>query len=83
MMTVQKLKLKIFGAARDIVGGREIEIEVAGQTVGALRQTLVGAFPRLNSLNSLLIAVNQKYAHDDMEVHESDEIAVIPPVSGG
>lgn len=82
-MTVQKLKLKIFGAARDIMGGREIEIEVNGQTVGALRQTLFTLYPALKQLNSLLIAVNQKYAADDSLIHESDEIAVIPPVSGG
>lgn len=82
-MTVQKLKLKIFGAARDIMGGRELEIEVTGQTVGALRQTLFAQFPPLKQLNSLLIAVNQKYANDEAAVSESDEIAVIPPVSGG
>ncbi|MBS1506580.1 MAG: molybdopterin converting factor subunit 1 [Bacteroidetes bacterium] len=82
-MTVQKLKLKIFGAARDIMGGRELEIEVNGQTVGALRQTLFTLYPALKQLNSLLIAVNQKYAADDSLIHESDEIAVIPPVSGG
>jgi molybdopterin converting factor subunit 1 len=82
-MTVQKLKLKIFGAARDIMGGREIEIEINGQTVGELRQTLFNQYPSLKQLNSLLLAVNQKYASDETFIHESDEIAVIPPVSGG
>lgn len=82
-MPVLNMKLKIFGAARDIMGGREIFLEVDGQQVSQLREALLKNYPKLKELNSLLIAVNQKYAHDDVFVTESDEIAIIPPVSGG
>jgi len=82
-MALLKVKLKIFGAARDIMGGREIFVEFDGVQTGQLREELLNRFPKLKELNSLLIAVNQKYANDDVLVHETDEIAVIPPVSGG
>ena len=37
----------------------------------------------MKSLNGFLIAVNQEYAEDDLEIKAMDEIAIIPPVSGG
>ncbi len=82
-MSSLNVKLKIFGAARDIMGGREILIDINGQRVEELRKTLLIAYPKLKELNSLLIAVNQKYASEDDLIKETDEIAIIPPVSGG
>lgn len=82
-MPVTKVKLKVFGAARDIMGGREVELDVNSTTVGALRTELLQQFPALGDLKSLLIAINQKYANDESLINETDEIAVIPPVSGG
>ena len=81
-MVQQKLKLKVFGIARDIMGGREVEINVV-QNVGELRNLLLSTYPKLKELNSFLIAVNQTYATDEISLSESDEIAIIPPVSGG
>jgi molybdopterin synthase sulfur carrier subunit len=81
-MVEQKLKLKAFGIAREIMGGREIEIDSVS-TVAELRKLLVNNYPMLKELNSLMIAVNQTYANDDLVVSSTDEIAVIPPVSGG
>ena len=49
----------------------------------SLSYLLLNRYPKLKDLNSLLIAVNQKYASDEISVTETDEIAVIPPVSGG
>ncbi len=75
--------MKTFGISRDILGGREVELEISGNSVGDLRKTLSSQFPKLNKLNSLFIAVNQEYAADDKPILVSDEIALIPPVSGG
>lgn len=77
------VKVKTFGIARDILGGREVELELSGNSVGDLRQVLSSQFPKLDRLNSLFIAVNQEYAADDKTIMMSDEIALIPPVSGG
>ena len=77
------VKVKTFGISRDILGGREVELEMNGNSVGDLRKTLSSQFPKLDKLNSLFIAVNQEYAADNKTLLGSDEIALIPPVSGG
>jgi molybdopterin converting factor small subunit len=48
-----------------------------------LRNQLISAYPQLRDLRSLFIAVNLKYANDEALLTENDEIALIPPVSGG
>jgi molybdopterin synthase sulfur carrier subunit len=77
------MKLKVFGVARDIMGGSEIILSDSVQNVAELRSLLLNRYPKLKDLNSLLIAVNQKYSSDEIVVAETDEIAIIPPVSGG
>lgn len=78
-----KYTLKTFGITRDILGGKEVAFEMDGKQVSELRSELIARFPEMESLNSLLIAVNNAYAEDDLMIAETDEIALIPPVSGG
>jgi molybdopterin synthase sulfur carrier subunit len=51
--------------------------------VQTILQKLKLDYPRLTSIKSLLVAVNSEYAEADLSLKESDEIALIPPVSGG
>ncbi|MNL69681.1 ThiS family protein [compost metagenome] len=53
------------------------------KSVGELRAKLYDQYPSLEKLNSLMIAVNKNYAADDVLINATDEIALIPPVSGG
>ena len=78
-----KYRVKAFGIAKDIVGGKEVVVEESQQTVAALRSRLVSTYPALAGLRSLMIAVNNSYAEDADVIKGSDEIALIPPVSGG
>lgn len=78
-----KYKVKAFGITKDILGGREMTVEVEGQTVADLRAALQQQYPRLAGLRSLMVAVNEVYADDITRLQETDEIALIPPVSGG
>lgn len=78
-----ELKIKTFGVARDMMGGKEVVVKVAGSDVAALRRALMTNYPALEKLRSLFIAVNQQYAEDNQSINETDEIALIPPVSGG
>jgi molybdopterin converting factor subunit 1 len=80
---MNKYKIIAFGITKDLLGGREASIEINGQTVGALRTALNERYPQLLNLRSLLIAVNNDYADEDVVLSHSDEIALIPPVSGG
>jgi len=40
-------------------------------------------YPKLKDIKSLLVAVNSEYAESNLVLSENDEIALIPPVSGG
>ena len=79
-----KLTLLSFGIAKDITGQRFREWELpAGAKVADLRTQLARQYPVLNKLSALRIAVNNEYAAEDMTLNEGDEVALIPPVSGG
>ncbi|SFG40036.1 MoaD/ThiS family protein [Pontibacter chinhatensis] len=73
-----------FGIAKDIFGASAIEVELpeAG-TVTDLRSKLEEKYPRLKQLASYMIAVNDAYAADGDALQQQDEVAIIPPVSGG
>lgn len=77
-----KVRVKAYGIARDIAG-RDFELEVGGTTVGDLRKALLNTYPAMANLASLLIAVNESYAGDETGISETDEVVLIPPVSGG
>lgn len=81
--TSNKFKVRTFGITREILGSKEKVVEVEGQTVAELRAELLKNYPALISLRSLMIAVNNVYADDAEILREQDEIALIPPVSGG
>ncbi|RAJ75189.1 molybdopterin synthase sulfur carrier subunit [Chitinophaga dinghuensis] len=75
--------LLLFGVAKDIAGRSMITLPDGITTVGDLKTWLLATYPGLQQLNSLMIAVNREYAADNQLVAANDEIAVIPPVSGG
>ncbi len=76
-------RVKAFGITKDILGGKEMVIEAPGVTVGDLRAALNEKYPKLTGLRSLFIAVNNSYADETAVITDGDEIALIPPVSGG
>jgi sulfur-carrier protein len=78
-----KYVIKAFGITKDILGARETVFDTEGGTVGSLRTALKQRYPSLLEIRSLMIAVNNAYAEDDLAIGEGDEIALIPPVSGG
>lgn len=79
-----KYKVKAFGIVKDIVGGKEILLDAADNlNVSELLQKLQALYPRLITLNTLFVAVNREYAEENKSLSASDEIALIPPVSGG
>jgi molybdopterin converting factor subunit 1 len=74
----------LFAAARDAAGAEEIAVPLlAGATVADLRRALL-AWPGLAALlPRCAIAVNRQYASDTDPISPADEVAVLPPVSGG
>ena len=80
-----EVTLRYFAGHRDIVGRAEEQIELnEGATVGLLWELLVGRYPRLSGYSGkLLYAVNQEFGTLETELRDGDEVALIPPVSGG
>ena len=77
------ITVKLFGIARDIVGSSSMEISDEILSVNQLLGYLKQEYPDFGKLNSLLVAINSEYAENDATISEKDEIAIIPPVSGG
>lgn len=81
------MKVLLFGITRDIVGSDTLDIssfsKESTKSVSALKSHLSKLYPDLNKLSSLAIAVNNEYADADVILSNNDEIALIPPVSGG
>ncbi|NRB62040.1 MAG: MoaD/ThiS family protein [Saprospiraceae bacterium] len=79
-----KIKLLAFGIARDILGAGQTHTELPeGSTIGDLRSKLYTDFPAFAKLASLAIARNNEYTGDTDLISATDEIVLIPPVSGG
>ena len=78
------LTVHLFAAAREAAGTDHVKVEVKNSaTVAGLRTELL-KFEKLTALiPRCSIAVNQEFADAGMTLSENDEIAVIPPVSGG
>lgn len=79
-----KCTIKAFGISKDIIGNRLLELELPeGSTVTDLKKVLFEKYVGFADLKSLYIALNNDYADEKMILKEGDEIAIIPPVSGG
>lgn len=77
-------QLLLFGITKDIIGNSPFEYKLEGEnTAGNLMLQLSSQYPVLKELNSIALAVNGEYATNETRIHEGDEIALIPPVSGG
>ncbi len=79
-----KVNVLLFGITKDLVGKQLLNIDIQEKsTVADFKKILQDKYPELIELNSLAIAVNSEYAKDSTLISENDEIALIPPVSGG
>ncbi len=80
-----RVTVRLFARLRDIAGAGELEREVgAGATAGTVWHDLVREFPDLGAYErSLSAAINAEYARMGDAVGDGDEVAFLPPVSGG
>ncbi len=80
-----KIDVKLFAAYRDRLGRSNLSLELeAGSTVAQLAERLVASYPKaFPPAVDLVVAVNQEYAESHQVLQEGDEVALIPPVSGG
>ena len=79
------IKVKLFGISTEIVGKSEMTLLVpVGTTVGNLKKKITKMYPSLDVTNiPFVFAVNHRVVSEDVQVTHRDEIAILPPVSGG
>ena len=76
--------VKCFGVSRDIFDSDEIRVDNSNiKTVSDLRMHLNTLKSDMILVKSYFIAVNQEYVNENQSISSADEIAIIPPVSGG
>jgi molybdopterin converting factor subunit 1 len=80
-----RVTVRLFARLRDIAGAAELSRDLAsGATIGDVWRQLANEFPELaNYERSISTAINADYAKMDQVVDDGDEIAFLPPVSGG
>lgn len=80
-----RVRVLFFGMVKELAGKSRDEIHLRdGALLRDLLQHYESQLPQLTKLrSSLALAVNQQYASPDTVLKPDDEIAVLPPVSGG
>jgi molybdopterin synthase catalytic subunit len=80
-----RIKVLFFGALKDIVGRAEESVTLdEGANIARLYELYAARFPGLGRLSpSLLFSRNREFATPNDSLREGDEVAFLPPVSGG
>jgi molybdopterin converting factor subunit 1 len=80
-----RVTVRLFARLRDIAGAAELTRDVPpGATIRDVWQQLAGEFPDFAGYErSISTAVNADYARMEHALGEGDEVAFLPPVSGG
>lgn len=76
--------VKYFGIFQECAGIKEKRMEVPDRTaVHDLYEIVSKFFPKKRRLPKILFAVNQEFAKPNQQLKDGDELALIPPMSGG
>ena len=80
-----RIRVKLFAILRDRAGASELELDLPdGSTVEIVRSEIASRFPVIaEMMGRVALAVNREYSKAETVLHEGDEVAVIPAVSGG
>jgi molybdopterin synthase catalytic subunit len=80
-----EVQVRFFATLREVAGAAEMKVSLGeGATVATLLDRLRAKFPTLERhLPTLLVAVNREFQGPDHPLGEGDEVALMPPVSGG
>ncbi len=80
-----QVDILFFASLRLLSGERKIRVSIPeGTTLQQLFASLVGRYPALADRRpQLVLAVNGTGCGDDQQLHDGDEVALLPPVSGG
>jgi molybdopterin converting factor subunit 1 len=85
MTGIGKVRVRLFARLADVAGTRTTEVDLGeGLTAGDAYRLLCREHPDMEGLEgSLMYAVNAEYVRAEHPLKDGDELALIPPVSGG
>ena len=80
-----QIRIKLFAVVRDLAGKENVTLTLpASSTAGDAIDVLLEEYPSMKKWKPhLRVAVNCEYVSKNVSLHENDEVALIPPVSGG
>jgi molybdopterin synthase catalytic subunit len=80
-----QVTVRLFGRIREALGAKELAVRLPeGASASSLRALLADRHPEVGMLGPRLrVAVNGELAPDDHRLRDGDEVAFLPPVSGG
>lgn len=79
------MEVLLFGISKELMGQQVLSLPVDSKIANVLelKRWILNQYPAMGNLNSFAIAVDQEYADDETPISGNQEIALIPPVSGG
>ena len=87
MVTSEEMQVRLlfFASLKDIVGSRELRMDIAeASTIADLLSQLEAKYPRMKEYRHVILtAINEDYVDKSARLSEGDEVAIFPPVSGG
>jgi molybdopterin converting factor subunit 1 len=75
-----QISVRLFAMLRELLGADRLDVELPD---GASVADLLAALPEPATALPLVVAVNREYAQPETVLHAADEVALVPPVSGG
>jgi molybdopterin converting factor subunit 1 len=82
--TYPTITVKLFASSREIIGKDKITLKLSEKmTALDLRRMILEQYPQVVRKIQFVIAINRKIADDAATVDQMDEVAILPPVSGG
>lgn len=85
MRLMPTVKVRLFARLADIAGARQTELDIGeGITAAEAFAALAERYPRMEEMaGTVMYAVNAEYVPGTHPLQPGDELALIPPVSGG
>ena len=78
------VRIRLFAVMAQMAGAGSVMLELPdGSPVQAIRPALERQFAKMAWPAGTMLAVNQEYAGENVILQSGDEVAIIPPVSGG
>lgn len=80
------MNVRVFGILATTLGKSTIELDSVPATAGALLEKVAADYPDVADYvmkQKIAVALNHEFAPADTPIKDSDEIALLPPVSGG